>query len=66
MRVNIEGLRPWEYDQMSAWDYDRIRHALDVFDEVKRDLPPTKQKARHENTWELNPDEGPQYVLDEP
>lgn len=66
MRVNIEGLRPWEYDQTSAWEYDRIRHALDSLEAAKREYPLPKRKSGYENTWQLTPDEGPQFVMDEP
>lgn len=51
---------------MSAWDYDRIRHALDTLEEAKRDLPAVKQQASsYENPWIVNPDEGPQFVMED-
>jgi hypothetical protein len=47
LRVNIDELRPWEYDGMSFWQYERIRHAQAEWRRSQRLLPPQKQEAAH-------------------
>lgn len=62
-RVNIDDLRPWEYDQMSAWKYDKIRHAKDVWERAVKDKP--MDKSGEQFTQPLSEDYGPQFI-DEP
>lgn len=31
LRVSIDGLRPWEYDGMSWWQYEQIAHAQEAW-----------------------------------
>lgn len=65
-QVNIDNLRPWEYDAMSAWDYDRIRGALDAYEAAKRKYPVVQRKAdAPQYTQPITPGEGPQFVPDE-
>lgn len=38
-RMSIEQLRPWEYWEMSAWDYDRLAHARDALQDAQARYP---------------------------
>jgi len=63
LRVSIEGLRPWEYDGMSAWDYDRIVHAQNVWHEARRLLPPVKPGEQQQEPLPILPNGvGPQFA----
>lgn len=39
LRVSIADLKPWEYDAMGFWQYERIRHAQQEWAKSQRVLP---------------------------
>lgn len=40
LRVSIDDLRPWEYDGMSAWEYDETLALQQAWREYQRLFPP--------------------------
>lgn len=40
LRVNIADLRPWEYGNMEAWEYDRIFYTQQAYRQAMKDFPP--------------------------
>ena len=62
LRVSVEALRPWEYDSMSAWDYDRIAHAQQQWDKAQRLLPPPKPGDVKQQPPPLMEGAGPQFA----
>lgn len=62
LRVSVEGLRPWEYDGMSAWEYERIAHAQQEWAKAQRLLPPPKADEIKQAPPPIMEGAGPQFV----
>jgi hypothetical protein len=63
LRVNIDDLRPWEYEAMPFWLYDEIRHAKEQWALAQRERPmPAGPSDGHGYTLPLQAGIGPQFV----
>ena len=60
LRVSIADLRPWEYDAMSAWDYDMIENALRAWEQARRDYPLNERDEPKRETRPIMEGRGPQ------
>lgn len=63
--VDLDNLKPFEYDGMSAWEYEKAVVAINAWRTV-RERYPKAMESKKTYTPQLTPEYGPQFITDDP